>query len=103
MHSPTNAWEQELLSLHIRLAPLFHHPGPQQRSLAYLRGLLSDVERKNGWQLAEWISEFLETNSLIIPATREIYWDIYIEFGKNKHIPKILIAAPELHQIRLKI
>ncbi|MBD2815310.1 hypothetical protein ID850_11130 [Xenorhabdus sp. Flor] len=51
MHSPTNAWEQELLSVHTRLAPLFHHPGPQQRSLAYLRGLLSDVERKNGWQL----------------------------------------------------
>ncbi|CBJ92632.1 hypothetical protein XNC1_4610 [Xenorhabdus nematophila ATCC 19061] len=38
MHSPANAWEQELLSLHTRLAPLFHHPGPQQRSLAYLRG-----------------------------------------------------------------
>ncbi|CDL79685.1 hypothetical protein [Xenorhabdus cabanillasii] len=57
MHSPTNAWEQELISLHTRLAPLFHHPGPQQRSLAYLKGLLSDVERKNGWQLAEWIGE----------------------------------------------
>ncbi|CAM3509268.1 conserved hypothetical protein [Xenorhabdus nematophila F1] len=38
MHSPINTWEQELLSLHTRLAPLFHHPGPQQRSLAYLRG-----------------------------------------------------------------
>ncbi|WP_323871656.1 hypothetical protein [Xenorhabdus doucetiae] len=38
LHSSANAWEQELLSLHTRLAPLFHHPGPQQCSLAYLRG-----------------------------------------------------------------
>ncbi|MDE9533580.1 IS701 family transposase [Xenorhabdus bovienii] len=57
MQSPVNLWEQELISLHTRLVPLFHHTGPQQRSLAYLRGLLSDVERKNGWQLAEWIGE----------------------------------------------
>nr|WP_319940727.1 transposase [Xenorhabdus sp. psl] len=57
MHLPINTWEQELLSLHVCLAPLFHHPGPQQCSLAYLRGLLSDVERKNGWQLAERIGE----------------------------------------------
>ncbi|OTA19019.1 endonuclease [Xenorhabdus beddingii] len=55
MLSPAKIWEQELLTLHARLAPLFHHTGPQQRSLAYLRGLLSDVERKNSWQLVEWM------------------------------------------------
>ncbi|WP_407947762.1 IS701 family transposase [Paraburkholderia solitsugae] len=32
-------------------------PEPRQRSLAYLKGLLGTVERKNGWQLAEWIGE----------------------------------------------
>ncbi|WP_409348868.1 IS701 family transposase [Ralstonia syzygii] len=36
---------------------LFKRPEPRQRALAYLRGLLSPVERKNGWQLAEWIGE----------------------------------------------
>ncbi|PHM32286.1 transposase [Xenorhabdus szentirmaii DSM 16338] len=74
MHSPTNAWEQALLSLYTRLAPLFHHPGPQQRSLAYLRGLLSDVERKNGWQLAEWIGE--RTPDGVQHLLERAHWDV---------------------------
>ncbi len=49
MASPVNLWEQELLNAHSRLAPLFHSASSQQRCLAYLRGLLSDVERKNLW------------------------------------------------------
>jgi hypothetical protein len=32
-------------------------PAPLRRALAYLRGLLGNVERKNGWQLAEHASE----------------------------------------------
>ncbi len=49
--------ERELEGLHERLGMLFKRPEPRQRALAYLRGLLSPVERKNGWQLAEWIGE----------------------------------------------
>ena len=30
---------------------------PRELSLAYLQGLLSHCERKNGWQLAEWMGE----------------------------------------------
>ncbi|MDE9519126.1 hypothetical protein KKJ17_15675 [Xenorhabdus bovienii] len=44
MPSPAKIWEQKLLTLHARLAPLFHSTGPRQRSLAYLRGLLSVAE-----------------------------------------------------------
>jgi SRSO17 transposase len=36
-----------------RLAPYFERTEPRQRAMAYLRGLLSSVERKNSWQLAE--------------------------------------------------
>ena len=36
---------------------LFKRSEPRQRSLAYLKGLLSAVERKNSWQLAEWMGE----------------------------------------------
>jgi SRSO17 transposase len=36
-----------------RLAPRFPRAEPRQRALTYLTGLLSTVERKNGWQLAE--------------------------------------------------
>ena len=50
-------WLQELLSVHSRLAPLFKRPEPRARVLGYLQGLLSNVERKNSWQLAEFIGE----------------------------------------------
>jgi SRSO17 transposase len=35
-----------------RLAPRFSRSEPRQRALAYLKGLLSPLARKNGWQLA---------------------------------------------------
>lgn len=40
-----------------RLAPYFERAEPRQRAMAYLRGLLSVTERKNGWQLAELAGE----------------------------------------------
>jgi SRSO17 transposase len=48
-----HSWEQELEVLAQRIAPRFARPEARQRALDYLRGLLSPVERKNGWQLAE--------------------------------------------------
>ena len=50
-------WAQELENLHARLAPRFARAEPRKRALAYLRGLFSAVERKNGWQLAEEAGE----------------------------------------------
>jgi SRSO17 transposase len=42
-----------LNDLERRLAPYFARAEPRQRVMAYVRGLLSPAERKNGWQLAE--------------------------------------------------
>ena len=39
--------------MHECIAGRFRRPGPRRRALAFLRGLLSPVERKKGWQLAE--------------------------------------------------
>ena len=50
-------WSQELDKMHVRIASRFVRTEPRQRSLVYLRGLLSGVERKNGWQLAEEAGE----------------------------------------------
>ena len=50
-------WAAELAALHARIAPRFARPEPRRRALAFLRGLLSPVERKNGWQLAEQVGE----------------------------------------------
>jgi SRSO17 transposase len=50
-------WVHELDALHARIAPRFERAEPRRRSLAYLKGLLSHAERKNGWQLAEEAGE----------------------------------------------
>src|SRR5918912_993216 len=46
-------WSRELDALAVRIAPRFVRTEPRRRALAYLRGLLLPLERKNGWQLAE--------------------------------------------------
>jgi SRSO17 transposase len=50
-------WVQSLFVLHARIAPRFARPEPRRRALAYVQGLLSEVSRKNGWQLAEHARE----------------------------------------------
>jgi SRSO17 transposase len=50
-------WAQALTSLHTRIAPHFARKEPRRRALAFLQGILSQVERKNGWQLAEHAGE----------------------------------------------
>src|ERR687894_395421 len=46
-------WTRELDALAARIAPRFGRAEPRRRALAYLRGLLAPLGRKNGWQLAE--------------------------------------------------
>ena len=57
MMSQLHDWGRELEIVHERLGKLFKRSEPRQRSLAYLKGLLSAVERKNSRQLAEWMGE----------------------------------------------
>ena len=51
--SEAQGWARGLDEMAGRLAPRFGRVEPRRRALAYLRGLLAPVERKNGWQLAE--------------------------------------------------
>jgi len=46
-------WIPELHALVDQIGPRFARSEARQRVLAYLSGLLSPIERKNGWQLAE--------------------------------------------------
>src|SRR5215212_4325800 len=50
-------WAEGLEALHARVGRRFARAEPRRRALAYVRGLLSPVERKNGWQLAELAGE----------------------------------------------
>jgi SRSO17 transposase len=46
-------WAKELNGLGQRIGKRFVRAEPRRRVVAYLQGLLSPIERKNGWQLAE--------------------------------------------------
>ena len=46
-------WAEGIERVHECIGGRFRRPEPRRRVLDYLRGLLSPVERKNGWQLAE--------------------------------------------------
>jgi SRSO17 transposase len=50
-------WRSELDELRARLGGLFGRAEPRRQAGLYLEGLLSAVERKNGWQLAEHLGD----------------------------------------------
>jgi SRSO17 transposase len=66
-------WVAGLDALHARIAGRFVRAEPRRRALAYLRGLLGNVDRKNGWQLAEHAGERTPDGMQRLLATAE--WD----------------------------
>src|SRR6516225_1214571 len=52
-----STWADEVTAVGARIGSRFARSEPRRRALAYLRGLLSDAERKNGWQLAEHLGD----------------------------------------------
>lgn len=50
-------WALWLTEVERRIMPYFARREAQHRVWAYLRGLLSPVERKNGWQVAEAVGD----------------------------------------------
>ena len=47
------AWAVGLSEVHARIAARFARSEPRERVLAYVRGLLAPLEKKNSWTLAE--------------------------------------------------
>jgi len=70
-----------------RLGPRFRRRAAHQHAGAYLRGLLDDVERKNGWQLAEHagyshprtIQRVLDRSAWAADAVRDDLRDFVLE------------------------
>jgi SRSO17 transposase len=52
-----DGWAEDLRALGERLGRHFARAEARQRAVTYLRGLLSSVERKNSWQVAEAMGE----------------------------------------------
>jgi SRSO17 transposase len=55
--SPEAVWSAAFEEVCERIGPVFARSETRERAQAYLRGLLSPVERKNGWQIAEEAGE----------------------------------------------
>jgi SRSO17 transposase len=50
-------WAGEPTAIGERIGHHFARSEPRQRAVGYIRGLLGDAQRKNGWQLAEYLNE----------------------------------------------
>ena len=68
-------WEAGLHALHASIGHHFGRREPRQRALAYLKGLLGLVERKNGWQLAEHAGDTTPIGIQRLLATYD--WDAH--------------------------
>jgi hypothetical protein len=70
MEETIRGWKDELVRAHERIADLFARSEVRERSLAYLEGLLSGCERKNSWQVAEWVGMHRHTGCSICWSVR---------------------------------
>src|SRR6187399_2457885 len=52
-----SAWADEVVAVGERIGSRFARTEPRRRAVGYVRGLLSGTERKNGWQLAEYLGD----------------------------------------------
>ena len=66
-------WPGEFQALWGRTADAFRRKQARSRAAQYVRGLLGRVERKNGWQLAEYIGE--DTPRAIQHMLDRAVWD----------------------------
>ena len=67
------AWAVGLAQLHARVAPRFARSEPRERVLAYVRGLLAPLEKKNSWTLAERAGEAIPDGMQRLLANAD--WD----------------------------
>jgi len=50
-------WQEEFDAFHARFADLFERSESREQARKYLRGLLTEAERKNSWQVAEAVGD----------------------------------------------
>jgi SRSO17 transposase len=50
-------WQDEFDAFHARFADLFERSESREQARKYLRGLLTEAQRKNGWQVAEAVGD----------------------------------------------
>jgi len=56
-YETVESWAKGLEELAGRIGSRFARSEPRKRAVAYMRGLMSHIPRKNGWQLAEYVGD----------------------------------------------
>jgi len=95
-----DVWESRLEGLLTRMRPLFYRTESKRHAEQYVRGLLSPLERKNGWTIAEHVGE-LEPKALqrfvnLSPWDADALLDVNREYAME-HLAApggILVADP---------
>lgn len=81
-------WHDHLRLLHQRLRPCFARPEPFERALRFVHALLSEVPRKNGWQMAEQAHEATPDGMQRLLA--EAVWD---ENGVRDEVRRLVVET----------
>ena len=98
------AWAAGLAEVHARIAPRFARAEPRERALAYVRGLLAPLEKKNSWTLAERAGESIPDGMQRLLMSAD--WDAdegarvieaWVRFGHARH-PHFLKPAAVPHE-----
>ena len=55
--SEMKGWRKAFERFHARFWGIFRRAEAREQSKKYVRGLLSGVERKNGWQMSEVVGD----------------------------------------------
>ncbi|MDT9701896.1 IS701 family transposase [Streptomyces sp. P17] len=82
------------------MTPLFYRPESQEHALQYLRGLLSPLQRKNGWTIAEFAGEkepkALQRFLNLTPWSADLMRDLVRDYAMERFAdPRgVLIADP---------
>ena len=76
------SWHISLQHLHACLACCFARPEPYARALRYVQAILSTIECKNGWQIAEQARE--ATPYGMQRLLSQAVWDELVRQGKLK-------------------
>ena len=50
-------WQEDFEAFHARFADLFERSESREQAKKYLRGLLTEAQRKNSWQVAEAVGD----------------------------------------------
>src|SRR5437763_9784866 len=66
-------WADEMTTAGERIGPRCARSEPRRRAAGYIRGLLGRAERKNGWQLAEYLGDPTPDGVRHLPARAD--WD----------------------------